>query len=70
MDLKSDIEVENTRAKIKILQERYEASQQEPTENEYVKQLSLCSLKRMINQMTEEIVRYESRKNCPAPTRR
>lgn len=70
MDLKSDIEVENTRAKIKILQGRYEASQREPTENEYVKQLSLRSLKRMINQMTEEIIRYESRKNSPAPTSR
>ena len=61
MDLKSDRELECTREKLRLLQEHYEASRLETDGHEFARTLSLRSLKRMINQLTEEIVRYESR---------
>lgn len=61
MELKDELELEVTRSKLKILEERFAASRLEPSQNPQLKQLSLRSLKRMINQLTEEIVRFESR---------
>ena len=60
MDLKDDYELQVTRSKLKVLEERFEASRLEPTENARVQELSLRSLKRMIHQLKEEIVRFES----------
>ena len=60
MELKDEYEVEVTRSKLKVLEERFEASRLEPAENAYVQELSLRSLKRMINQLKEEIARFES----------
>ena len=60
MELKDEYEVEVTRSKLKVLEERFAASRLEPAENAYVKELSLRSLKRMINQLKEEIARFES----------
>ena len=60
MELKDEYEVEVTRSKLKVLEERYEASRLEPAENAHLQELSLRSLKRMINQLKEEIARFES----------
>ena len=60
MELKDEYEVEVTRSKLKMLEERFEASRLEPAENTHVHELSLRSLKRMINQLKEEIARFES----------
>lgn len=60
MELTSEIEVVNTRKKLKLLEETYEASQKEPDSNAAYQQLSRRSLKRMINQMKEEIARFEA----------
>ena len=60
MELKDDYELEVTRSKLKVLEERFEASRLEPVENAHVQELSLRSLKRMINQLKEEIARFES----------
>jgi len=61
MELKSQREVEVTRKKLQGLQEHYEAAKREPGPLTRAKQLSLQSMKRMINQMTEEITRFELR---------
>ena len=61
MDLKNERQVAVTREKIRLLEARYEALRQQPAENAHVRALTLRSLKRMINQMTEEIVRFECR---------
>ena len=61
MELKDEYELEVTRSKLKVLQDRFDASRLEPTENARVRELSLRSLKRMINQLQEEIARFESR---------
>ena len=60
MELKDDYELEVTRSKLQVLEERLEASRLEPSENAHVQELSLRSLKRMINQLKEEIARFES----------
>ncbi len=51
----------NTRTKLRELQERYEALRVDLSEDARVRRLTLMSLKRLINQLTEEITRFESR---------
>lgn len=58
-----------TREKLRSLEERYRAVQQDAKGDVHVQELTLRSLKKMINQMKEEIARYESRKAAPAHTR-
>jgi len=61
MNLQSDRELEVTREKLRMLEEQYEAARNRPGTDERVRQLTLQSLKKLINQLKEEIVRYESR---------
>ena len=60
MELKNDLEVTVTREKLQSLEARYEAVRQDTASNAHVQELTLRSLKRMINQMKEEIIRFES----------
>ena len=60
MTLYSQREVENTREKLRLLEERYKLVAERPCENEHVRELTLQSLKRIINQMKEEIAVFES----------
>ena len=66
MILKNDIELANTRAKLARLEARYEALQNDTAEDEYVRELTMQSLKRYINQFKEEIARPQALQ----PTRR
>ncbi|MGO9108648.1 MAG: hypothetical protein ACLP9L_05390 [Thermoguttaceae bacterium] len=52
---------EVTRKKLQLLEEHYETVRRKPAENEYVRELTLQSLKRFINELKEEIVCAESR---------
>ena len=61
MNLQSHRELEATRGKLRLLEERYEANKHEQGGNEHVRELSMKSLKRLINQLKEEIARFESR---------
>jgi hypothetical protein len=60
MDLKNDVELKNTREKLARLEARYEELCNQTSEDEELRQMTLRSLKRYINQFTEEIVRYEA----------
>jgi hypothetical protein len=60
MNLANDVELANTRAKLAELEARYEELQNETVEDEHVRQVTLRSLKRYINQFKEEIARYEA----------
>lgn len=62
MELRDERELEVTRQKLRLLEEHYEARRHEPADDPYVRELSLRSIKRMINQMKEEIARYEAHK--------
>ena len=54
-------ELEAMREKLRLLKERYEANRREQSGDAHVRELSMRSLKRLINQMKEEIARFESR---------
>ena len=60
MDLKDDLELEVTREKLHSLEARYEKVRQDSAGDAHVQELTLRSLRRMINQMKEEIARYEA----------
>ena len=61
MKLRSDRELANTRGKLRELEEAYEEALKRPVENVHVREATLTSLKRLVNQLKEEIARYESR---------
>ena len=61
MNLKSEREVANTRTKLTRLEARYETLRREAGGDEHVRELTMESLKRLINQFKEEIARYEAR---------
>jgi hypothetical protein len=50
----------NTRVKLQELEQLYQVKQQEPAD-EHVRELTLRSLKKRINQFKEEMVRFEAR---------
>jgi hypothetical protein len=60
MTLKNDVELANTREKLRQLEEHYDARLGEPATNPHVRELTLRSLKRLINQLKEEIALFET----------
>ncbi len=56
-----NIQLANTRAKLRELQERFDALRDDISEDPRVRKLTMISLKRLINQLTVEITRLESR---------
>ena len=61
MMLDNEAQLLNTRTKLRELQERYDALRADQAEDPRVRRLTMISLKRLINQLTEEITRFESR---------
>lgn len=61
MGLKDEHELLVTRGKLRLLEERLEAARQESSANPRAHELSMRSLKRTINQLREEISRFEAR---------
>jgi hypothetical protein len=66
MNIENRRQCENTRAKLQDLERLYEKKRQEPG-NQYVRELTLRSLKKRINQFKEEIARFEARASTPVP---
>lgn len=60
MTLKNDIELANTREKLRQLEEHYKARKAETAINPHVQELTLRSLKRLINQLKEEIALFDA----------
>jgi len=58
--LKYDIELANTRAKLARLEARYEALRNETAEDGHVRELTMQSLKKYINQFKEELARSQA----------
>ena len=61
MSLHSHRELEAAREKLRLLEERYEANNRDESGDRHVRELSTRSLKRLINQLKEEIARFKSR---------
>lgn len=60
MNLKNDVELANTKAKLSQLEARYEELRNEMEEDEELREATMRSIKRYINQFKEEIARYEA----------
>jgi len=60
MILRNDRELDIARRKLRVLEEGYAEAQADTGEDEHLRELELESLKRLINQLKEEIARYES----------
>lgn len=60
MNLQSVRELNITRRKLRELEEEYAAAGGRPIKNPHVREATLTSLKRLINQLKEEITRYEA----------
>jgi hypothetical protein len=60
MSIRNERELSNTREKLRRLEEDYEDHLRESTEDPHVRELTMESLKRLINQFKEEIARYEA----------
>ena len=65
MTLESKRELEEE--KLRALEQQYAATQAAPADNEYARELTLRSLQRTINQLKEEIARFEARTRSAAP---
>jgi septation ring formation regulator EzrA len=60
MNLANDIELANTRGKLAELEARFEELRNDTIEDEHLRQVTMRSLKKYINQFKEEIARYEA----------
>ncbi len=60
MSIRSEVELANTRAKLQLLETRYEALCLDTSEDQRVRALTMRSLKATINQFKEEIARYKA----------
>jgi hypothetical protein len=58
--LHNERELANTREKLRILEESYDQARLEVVDDEELREAELESLKRFINQLKEEIARYEA----------
>ena len=70
MELRSERELANTRAKLHRLEMRYEERRNDTGEDEHVRELTMRSLKGTINQFKEEIARYEAHQPSSRETAR
>ena len=61
MTLRNEDELAGTRKKLRELEERYGAWERNSSADPRVRELSMTSLKRLINQLKEEIARYQAR---------
>ena len=61
MTIENKRQLENTRIKLQELEQLYITTQRGPASSEHVRELTLRSLKKRINQFKEEITRFESR---------
>jgi hypothetical protein len=64
MNLQNRRQLENTRAKLKVLEARLDELDHEPASNARTRELTRLSLKKLINQLKEEIVRFEAREGA------
>lgn len=60
MSIENQRQLENTRIKLKELEQLYVETCNRATSNEHVRELTLRSVKKRINQFKEEIARFEA----------
>lgn len=60
MNLTNERELLNTRRKLRMLEEDYEALAHETSDDEELREMTMESIMRLVNQLKEEIARYEA----------
>jgi hypothetical protein len=65
MSLGSEQELANTKRKLRLLEDGLEEARTDPDEDEHVREVTIESLTRLINQFKEEIARYEAHQSVP-----
>jgi hypothetical protein len=60
MMLQNERELANTREKLEMLESSYEEVRMETSDDDELREAELKSLKRFMNQLKEEIARYEA----------
>jgi hypothetical protein len=65
MSIENERQLENTREKLRLIEEHYERRRKEPADDKDARELTLWSLNKTINQLKEEIVRYECHAKSP-----
>ncbi len=60
MSIENQRQLQNTRTKLAELEQLYLETRNRPVGNEHVRELTLRSLKKRINQFKEEISRFEA----------
>jgi uncharacterized small protein (DUF1192 family) len=60
MSIENRQQSQNTRAKLEELERLYATTRDRPASSEHVRELTLRSLKKRINQFKEEIARFEA----------
>jgi hypothetical protein len=65
VSLKNQRELANSKIKLARLEKRYQSLSTESGGDEELREMSLESLQRTINQFTEEIARYEAHQPAP-----
>lgn len=69
MNLQSKRELETTRKKLTGLERLYDATLAAPGEKTYARELTLRTLKRTINQLKEDIARFEAKTSSSASSK-
>jgi hypothetical protein len=64
MSIQSKPELEVTRRKLRDLEDLYHKTRTAAGDNDYGRQLTLRSLRRNVNQLKEEIARFEAREKA------
>lgn len=67
MSIENRRQLENTRTKLQELEQLYAKTDRAASTGERARELTLRSLKKRMNQFTEEIARFEARVSQAAP---
>jgi hypothetical protein len=66
MTINSERQIEFTREKLDLLEQTYADAQRDSKGSAHTRELTLRSLRGLINQVKEEIARHEARAKTPA----
>jgi flagellar biosynthesis chaperone FliJ len=61
--LRNDIELENTKEKLRILEEGYDELRRETEGDEELRTAEMDSMRKLIHQLKEDIARYQARRS-------
>lgn len=67
MSIQNKTQLRNTQTKLQELEQAFSVTRDRPSDSEHVRELTLRSLKKRINQFKEEIARFEAHSGGATP---